>query len=61
MFCYSMVFSIILNNQVAKWYPLLHCKYGKTKPELRLALYLDDDKTPQKDGIINVIQGKKKK
>nr|KAG5699532.1 hypothetical protein BaRGS_033728 [Batillaria attramentaria] len=34
---------------MAKWYPLLHCKYGKTKPEVRLSIYLDDDKSPDKD------------
>ncbi|XP_070175091.1 centrosomal protein of 120 kDa-like isoform X2 [Littorina saxatilis] len=44
------------NKQVAKWYPLLNCKYGKTKPEIRLALYLDDDKSPQKEGAAKVIQ-----
>ncbi|ESO92587.1 hypothetical protein LOTGIDRAFT_190538, partial [Lottia gigantea] len=31
------------NKQCAKWYPLLHSKYHKSKPEIKLALYLDDD------------------
>ncbi|XP_041362219.1 centrosomal protein of 120 kDa-like [Gigantopelta aegis] len=37
------------NKQVAKYYQILHSKYHKSKPEIRLALYLDDDKTPQPD------------
>ncbi|KAL3867406.1 hypothetical protein ACJMK2_044608 [Sinanodonta woodiana] len=32
------------NKQISKWYPLLHSKYQKSKPELRLAIYLDEDK-----------------
>ncbi|XP_064607964.1 centrosomal protein of 120 kDa-like isoform X3 [Liolophura sinensis] len=31
-------------KQTNKWYPLLHSKYHKLKPELRLGLYLDEDK-----------------
>ena len=31
--------------QTAKWYPLLHSKYSKNKPEIKLSIYLDDDKT----------------
>ncbi|XP_071098431.1 centrosomal protein of 120 kDa-like [Haliotis cracherodii] len=34
------------NKQVAKWHQILHSKYHKSKPEIRLALYLDDDKNP---------------
>ncbi|XP_029658180.1 centrosomal protein of 120 kDa-like isoform X2 [Octopus sinensis] len=30
-------------KQASKWYPLLHCKYMKSKPELQLGLYLDHD------------------
>ena len=30
--------------QTPKWYPLLHSKYSKSKPEIRLAIYLEDDK-----------------
>lgn len=35
----------IQTKQTAKWYPLLHSKYSKSKPEIKLSLYLDDDKT----------------
>ncbi|CAG5135088.1 unnamed protein product, partial [Candidula unifasciata] len=35
--------SVSQNKQVGKWYQLLHSKYSKTKAELRLALYLDED------------------
>jgi hypothetical protein len=31
--------------QTAKWYPLLHSKYSKNKPEIKLSIYLNDDKT----------------
>lgn len=30
--------------QTPKWYPLLHSKYSKNKSEIRLAIYLEDDK-----------------
>lgn len=33
--------------QVGKWHQLLHSKYSKTKAELRLALYLDEDPQSQ--------------
>ncbi|KAL8561303.1 hypothetical protein ACOMHN_047158 [Nucella lapillus] len=49
------------NKQVAKWYPLLHCKYSKAKPEIRLALYLDEDKSPPKEGAIKGLQERSKK
>lgn len=29
--------------QTVKWYPLLHSKYSKNKPEIRLSIYLDED------------------
>ena len=29
--------------QTSKWHHLLHSKYSKSKPELKLALYLDED------------------
>ena len=32
-------------QQTAKWNPLLHSKYSKNKPEIKLSIYLDDDKT----------------
>ncbi|XP_076443605.1 centrosomal protein of 120 kDa-like isoform X2 [Babylonia areolata] len=48
------------NKQVAKWYPLLHCKYTKAKPEIRLALYLDEDKSPPKEGTVKVQEKDKK-
>ncbi|CAL1540527.1 unnamed protein product [Lymnaea stagnalis] len=35
------------NKKVAKWCPLLHNKYHKTKAELQLALYLDEDSQQQ--------------
>lgn len=31
--------------QTPKWYPLLHSKYSKNKSEIRLAIYLEDDKS----------------
>ncbi|KAH9488810.1 hypothetical protein Btru_064837 [Bulinus truncatus] len=31
------------NKQIPKWYQLLHSKYHKTKAELKLALYLDEN------------------
>lgn len=31
-------------KQAAKWYPLLHSKYNKSKPEIKLAIYIDEDK-----------------
>ncbi|GFS03226.1 centrosomal protein of 120 kDa [Elysia marginata] len=30
-------------NQVPKWYPLLNSKYHKTKAEVKMSLYLDED------------------
>lgn len=50
--------SAVQNKQAAKWFPLLHCKYGKAKPEIRLALYLDDDKDPQNDRPVKEIPEK---
>ncbi|XP_063434844.1 centrosomal protein of 120 kDa-like [Mytilus trossulus] len=35
----------VQTKQTAKWYPLLHSKYSKNKPEIKLSIYLDDDKT----------------
>ncbi|XP_052280654.1 centrosomal protein of 120 kDa-like [Dreissena polymorpha] len=35
------------NKQTSKWYPLLLGKYQKSKPELRLGLYLDEDKSEE--------------
>ena len=35
--------------QTSKWYPLLLAKYQKNKPEIRLAIYLDEDKTAEPD------------
>ncbi|KAL5004829.1 hypothetical protein ScPMuIL_018285 [Solemya velum] len=35
-------------KQTPKWYPLLHSKYSKNKPELRLSLYLDEDKSGER-------------
>ena len=29
--------------KVPKWYPLLNSKYHKTKAEIKMSLYLDDD------------------
>ncbi|KAK6179237.1 hypothetical protein SNE40_011643 [Patella caerulea] len=46
--------SATTNKQCAKWYPLLHSKYHKLKPEIRLALYLDDDQGSNDN--INVIK-----
>ena len=40
------VFASIFVFQIAKWYPLLHSKYGKNKPEMKLSLYIDDDAAP---------------
>lgn len=34
----------ITTKQTPKWYPLLHSKYSKNKSEIRLAIYLEDDK-----------------
>nr|XP_022334078.1 centrosomal protein of 120 kDa-like [Crassostrea virginica] len=34
----------VTTKQTPKWYPLLHSKYSKSKPEIRLAIYLEDDK-----------------
>ncbi|BFY97039.1 hypothetical protein BsWGS_00079 [Bradybaena similaris] len=39
--------SVGQNKQVGKWHQLLHSKYSKTKAELRLALYLDEDPQSQ--------------
>ncbi|XP_053405525.1 centrosomal protein of 120 kDa-like [Mercenaria mercenaria] len=35
------------NKQTSKWYPLLLGKYQKNKPEIRLGLYLDEDKSAE--------------
>ncbi|XP_060558549.1 centrosomal protein of 120 kDa-like, partial [Ruditapes philippinarum] len=35
------------NKQTTKWYPLLLGKYHKNKPEIRLGLYLDEDKSAE--------------
>ncbi|XP_048731906.2 centrosomal protein of 120 kDa-like [Ostrea edulis] len=35
----------ITTKQTPKWYPLLHSKYSKNKSEIRLAIYLEDDKS----------------
>lgn len=35
----------VQTKQTAKWYPLLHSKYSKSKPEIKLSIYLDDDKS----------------
>ncbi|OWF54108.1 centrosomal protein of 120 kDa-like isoform X2 [Mizuhopecten yessoensis] len=32
-------------KQTAKWYPLLHSKYSKNKSEIKLSIYLDEDKS----------------
>ncbi|XP_060082767.1 centrosomal protein of 120 kDa-like [Ylistrum balloti] len=32
-------------KQTVKWYPLLHSKYSKNKPEIKLSIYLDEDKS----------------
>ncbi|WAR00622.1 CE120-like protein [Mya arenaria] len=37
------------NKQTSKWYPLLLGKYQKNKPEIRLGLYLDEDKTTEEN------------
>lgn len=50
-------FNAFFQIKAAKWFPLLHCKYGKAKPEIRLALYLDDDKDPQNDRPVKEIPG----
>lgn len=34
----------ITTKQTPKWHPLLHSKYSKNKSEIRLAIYLEDDK-----------------
>ncbi|XP_064619737.1 centrosomal protein of 120 kDa-like isoform X2 [Lineus longissimus] len=39
------------NTQTAKWYPLLHGKYSRSKPEVRLGIYLDEDKNIQPAGF----------
>ncbi|XP_061172082.1 centrosomal protein of 120 kDa-like isoform X1 [Saccostrea echinata] len=35
----------VTTKQTPKWYPLLHSKYSKNKSEIRLAIYLENDKS----------------
>ena len=37
--------SIFDKFQTSKWYPLLLGKYHKTKPEVRLSIYIEEDKS----------------
>ncbi len=30
--------------QTSRWYPLLHTQYQRAKPELRVGIYIDEDK-----------------
>lgn len=39
----------ITTKQTPKWYPLLHSKYSKNKSEIRLAIYLEDDKSGEQE------------
>lgn len=31
-------------QNISKWYTVLHSKYSKSKPEIKLAIYIDEDK-----------------
>lgn len=35
----------VTTKQTVKWYPLLHSKYSKNKSEIKLSIYLDEDKS----------------
>lgn len=39
----------ITTKQTPKWYPLLHSKYSKNKSDIRLAIYLEDDKSGEQE------------
>ncbi|XP_074650244.1 centrosomal protein of 120 kDa-like [Tubulanus polymorphus] len=39
------------NVQTAKWYPLLHGKYSRSKPEVRIGIYIDDDSNTEQQGF----------
>lgn len=40
-----------MSFQTSKFYQLLHTKYQKNKPELKLSIYIDDDKGAQEPGF----------
>ena len=42
----DFVVYFVIMFQTSKWYPLLHTKYSKSRPEVRLSIYIDEDKGP---------------
>ena len=40
---------MLIVTQVIKWYQLLHSKYKKSHPEMKLSIYIDDDDKAEAD------------